>query len=90
MFGVLKRSLTSTVGLSVVPFSGINSLVFEIRFPSGFPHAPPFFRILKPRFLGFSQVSDCAIFCGRAIPDDFHPRCQGGGGHVTLGLFSVH
>ncbi|KAM5545525.1 hypothetical protein V8D89_000563 [Ganoderma adspersum] len=34
---------------------GVNSLVFEIRFPAGFPHAPPFFRILKPRFLGFSQ-----------------------------------
>ena len=30
--------------------------MFEIRFPAGFPHAPPFFRILKPRFLGFSQV----------------------------------
>ncbi|TBU25270.1 hypothetical protein BD311DRAFT_764945 [Dichomitus squalens] len=34
---------------------GVNSLVFEIRFPADFPHAPPFFRILKPRFLGFSQ-----------------------------------
>ncbi|KAI0750412.1 hypothetical protein C8Q74DRAFT_1309949 [Fomes fomentarius] len=34
---------------------GVNSLVFEIRFPAEFPHAPPFFRILKPRFLPFSQ-----------------------------------
>ncbi|KAI0628025.1 hypothetical protein C8Q77DRAFT_1151557 [Trametes polyzona] len=34
---------------------GINSLVFEIRFPPTFPHAPPFFRILKPRFLPFIQ-----------------------------------
>ena len=90
MLGVLKRWLTSTVGLSVGPFSGVNSLVFEIRFPAGFPHAPPFFRILKPRFLGFSQVSDCKILYECAIPDDSHPRCQGGGGHVTLGLFSVH
>ncbi|CCM01551.1 uncharacterized protein FIBRA_03609 [Fibroporia radiculosa] len=32
---------------------GVNSLVFEIRFPPSFPHAPPFFRILKPRFLPF-------------------------------------
>ncbi|KAI0668099.1 hypothetical protein C8Q78DRAFT_1099205 [Trametes maxima] len=32
---------------------GVNSLVFEIRFPSTFPHSPPFFRILKPRFLPF-------------------------------------
>ncbi|KAH9895584.1 hypothetical protein C8Q73DRAFT_688553 [Cubamyces lactineus] len=33
----------------------INSLVFEIRFPPTFPHSPPFFRILKPRFLPFFQ-----------------------------------
>ncbi|KZT05739.1 uncharacterized protein LAESUDRAFT_726677 [Laetiporus sulphureus 93-53] len=32
---------------------GINSIVFEIRFPPSYPHAPPFFRILKPRFLPF-------------------------------------
>ncbi|OBZ72871.1 Poly [ADP-ribose] polymerase 6 [Grifola frondosa] len=34
---------------------GVNSLVFEIRFPPTFPHEPPFFRILKPRFLPFIQ-----------------------------------
>ncbi|KZT66072.1 hypothetical protein DAEQUDRAFT_798566 [Daedalea quercina L-15889] len=34
---------------------GVNSLVFEIRFPGMFPHAPPFFRILKPRLLPFIQ-----------------------------------
>lgn len=33
----------------------LNSVVFEIRFPSAFPHSPPFFRILKPRFLPFIQ-----------------------------------
>ncbi|EKM50995.1 uncharacterized protein PHACADRAFT_151428 [Phanerochaete carnosa HHB-10118-sp] len=33
----------------------VNSLVFEIRFPPNFPHSPPFFRILKPRFLPFIQ-----------------------------------
>lgn len=31
----------------------LNSIVFEIRFPSTFPLGPPFFRILKPRFLPF-------------------------------------
>ena len=36
--------------------SKVNSLVFEIRFPPSFPHSPPFFRILKPRFLPFIQV----------------------------------
>lgn len=35
---------------------GVNSLVFEIRFPSSFPHSPPFFRIIKPRFLPFFMV----------------------------------
>lgn len=40
----------------VLTCSGVNSLVFEIRFPSSFPHSPPFFRILKPRFLPFIQV----------------------------------
>ncbi|OSX62557.1 hypothetical protein POSPLADRAFT_1046024 [Postia placenta MAD-698-R-SB12] len=34
---------------------GINSLAFEIRFPPSFPLSPPFFRILKPRFLPFIQ-----------------------------------
>ena len=34
----------------------VNSLVFELRFPPSFPHSPPFFRILKPRFLPFIQV----------------------------------
>lgn len=33
----------------------LNSVIFEIRFPSAFPHSPPFFRILKPRFLPFIQ-----------------------------------
>lgn len=58
----------------------VNSLVFEIRFPPSFPHSPPFFRILKPRFLPFIQVgisqpsllmyrSDCArLNTGRGRP----------------------
>lgn len=35
--------------------SGVNSIIFEIRFPSTFPLAPPFFRIIKPRLLPFIQ-----------------------------------
>ncbi|EAU83704.2 hypothetical protein CC1G_05608 [Coprinopsis cinerea okayama7 len=31
----------------------INSVVFEIRFPPQFPVAPPFFRVITPRFLPF-------------------------------------
>ncbi|KAG1734953.1 uncharacterized protein EDB91DRAFT_1146148 [Suillus paluster] len=34
---------------------GVNSLVFEIRFPPMFPHSPPFFRLVMPRFLPFMQ-----------------------------------
>lgn len=40
----------------MIMYRGINSLVFEIRFPEMYPHAPPFFRILKPRLLPFIQV----------------------------------
>lgn len=36
---------------------GVTSLVFEIRFPYSFPHSPPFFRIIRPRFLTFMEVS---------------------------------
>ncbi|KIM73751.1 hypothetical protein PILCRDRAFT_99249 [Piloderma croceum F 1598] len=35
--------------------AGINSIIFEIRFPPTFPLAPPFFRIIKPRLLPFIQ-----------------------------------
>ncbi|CAK5263224.1 unnamed protein product [Mycena citricolor] len=33
--------------------AGINSLIFEIRFPPTYPIGPPFFRIITPRFLPF-------------------------------------
>ncbi|KAF9266711.1 hypothetical protein L218DRAFT_895759 [Marasmius fiardii PR-910] len=32
---------------------GVNSVIFEIRFPPDFPLSPPFFRIITPRFLPF-------------------------------------
>ena len=35
------------------------TLVFGIQFP--FPHSPPFFRILKPRFLPFNWVVRPAV-----------------------------
>ncbi|KAL4268089.1 UBC core domain-containing protein [Pleurotus pulmonarius] len=46
---------------------GINSLIFEIRFPPNFPHSPPFFRLLTPRFLGFSQGGGGHITLGGSI-----------------------
>ncbi|TCD64374.1 hypothetical protein EIP91_004205 [Steccherinum ochraceum] len=45
----------------------VNSLVFEIRFPPGFPHAPPFFRILKPRFLPFSHGGGGHVTAGGSM-----------------------
>lgn len=64
----------------------VNSIVFEIRFPPSFPHSPPFFRILKPRFLPFIQVRLLSFFffsCGQVLTQG--TRTQGGGGHVTGG-----
>ncbi|KAH9934607.1 hypothetical protein B0H21DRAFT_759509 [Amylocystis lapponica] len=46
---------------------GVNSVVFELRFPPTFPHAPPFVRILKPRFLPFIQGGGGHITGGGSI-----------------------
>jgi len=45
----------------------LNSVIFEIRFPSTFPHAPPFFRILKPRFLPFIRGGGGHVTGGGSI-----------------------
>lgn len=63
--------------------SGVNSLIFEIIFPSTFPLGPPFFRILTPRFLPFIHVC-LSRLCWLALLMDVY-REQGGGGHVTGG-----
>ncbi|KAJ3560459.1 hypothetical protein NP233_g10827 [Leucocoprinus birnbaumii] len=45
----------------------INSIVFEIRFPATFPISPPFFRILRPRFLPFIQGGGGHVTAGGSI-----------------------
>ncbi|KAF7297153.1 UBIQUITIN-CONJUGAT-2 domain-containing protein [Mycena indigotica] len=45
----------------------INSLIFEIRFPPDFPIAPPFFRIITPRFLPFIQGGGGHVTGGGSI-----------------------
>lgn len=35
--------------------AGLTSIVMEMRFTSDFPFSPPFIRVVKPRFLPFSQ-----------------------------------
>ncbi|PCH39035.1 hypothetical protein WOLCODRAFT_141073 [Wolfiporia cocos MD-104 SS10] len=46
---------------------GVNSLVFEIRFPPSYPYSPPFFRIIKPRFLPFMQGGGGHVTSGGSI-----------------------
>ncbi|OJA17322.1 hypothetical protein AZE42_04138 [Rhizopogon vesiculosus] len=46
---------------------GINSLVFETRFPPTFPHSPPFFRLVMPRFVGFAQGGGGHVTIGGSI-----------------------
>jgi ubiquitin-conjugating enzyme E2 Q len=50
---VFHLPLGICVGIDSVDGRGINSVVFEIRFLPSFPLSPPFFRIIKPRFLPF-------------------------------------
>ncbi|TFK72251.1 hypothetical protein BDN72DRAFT_836432 [Pluteus cervinus] len=46
---------------------GVNSLVFEIRFPPAFPNSPPFFRVITPRFLPFIHGGGGHITGGGSI-----------------------
>ncbi|GLB36141.1 putative ubiquitin-conjugating enzyme family protein [Lyophyllum shimeji] len=45
----------------------LNSIIFEIRFPPTFPIAPPFFRIISPRFLPFIQGGGGHVTGGGSI-----------------------
>ncbi|KAL0572423.1 hypothetical protein V5O48_009541 [Marasmius crinis-equi] len=46
---------------------GVNSVIFEIRFPPDFPLSPPFFRIITPRFLPFIQGGGGHVTGGGSI-----------------------
>lgn len=45
----------------------MTSIVMEFRFPSEFPHAPPFVRVIRPRFLPFSMGGGGHITIGGAM-----------------------
>lgn len=45
----------------------ISSIIAEIRFPAGFPHSPPFMRILHPRCLPFTQGGGGNITGGGSV-----------------------
>ncbi|KAI2611103.1 uncharacterized protein GGS25DRAFT_181949 [Hypoxylon fragiforme] len=46
---------------------GLTSIVLEIRFPRRFPEAPPFVRVITPRFLPFIRGGGGHVTAGGAI-----------------------
>ncbi|KAL0941040.1 ubiquitin conjugating [Colletotrichum truncatum] len=47
--------------------NGVNSVVLEIRFGQQFPLSPPFVRVIRPRFLPFSQRGGGHVTGGGAL-----------------------
>ncbi|KNG83643.1 ubiquitin conjugating enzyme [Aspergillus nomiae NRRL 13137] len=47
--------------------AGMTSIVMELRFPPQFPMSPPFVRIIRPRFLPFSQGGGGHVTAGGAM-----------------------
>jgi ubiquitin-conjugating enzyme E2 Q len=45
----------------------LKSIVLELRFPSSFPYAPPFVRVIRPRFLSFAQGGGGHVTAGGAL-----------------------
>ncbi|WRT66695.1 uncharacterized protein IL334_003656 [Kwoniella shivajii] len=45
----------------------VQSIIVELRFPSSFPHSPPFMRILHPRMLPFMQGGGGNVTGGGSI-----------------------
>ncbi|RCI14469.1 hypothetical protein L249_6103 [Ophiocordyceps polyrhachis-furcata BCC 54312] len=46
---------------------GVTSIVLEMRFGANFPLAPPFVRVIRPRFLPFAQGGGGHITAGGAV-----------------------
>ena len=47
--------------------AGLTAIVMELRFPPQFPMSPPFVRIIRPRFLPFSQGGGGHVTAGGAM-----------------------
>ena len=45
----------------------LTSIVLEIRFPGTYPMAPPFVRVVRPRFLGFREGGGGHVTAGGAL-----------------------
>lgn len=46
---------------------GITSIVIEVRFGKDFPYSPPFVRVIRPRFLPFTQGGGGHVTAGGAM-----------------------
>ncbi|KAJ7838645.1 hypothetical protein B0H14DRAFT_3459276 [Mycena olivaceomarginata] len=75
------KAMTSPGGLKELGWN-VNSLIFEIRFPSTYLIGPPFFRIIAPRFLPFIHGGSSHITGGGSIcmdllmSDGWLPGCS--------------
>ncbi|KAL2822869.1 hypothetical protein BJX63DRAFT_375705 [Aspergillus granulosus] len=47
--------------------AGYSSVVMEIRFPSDYPLSPPFLRVIRPRFLRYSEGGGGHVTAGGAM-----------------------
>lgn len=47
--------------------ANMTSIVLEIRFPKEYPHSPPFIRVIRPRFLPFTQGGGGHVTAGGAM-----------------------
>jgi ubiquitin-conjugating enzyme E2 Q len=47
--------------------AGVTSIVLEIRFGKGYPHSPPFVRVIRPRFLPFMHGGGGHVTGGGAM-----------------------
>lgn len=47
--------------------ANLKSIVLELRFPPKFPHAPPFVRVIRPRFLPFQNGGGGHVTAGGAM-----------------------
>jgi len=47
--------------------ANLKSVVLELRFPPKFPHAPPFVRVIRPRFLPFQDGGGGHVTAGGAM-----------------------
>lgn len=62
------HSFDPTIPLSQdMKAAGVTSVVLEIRFGKDYPHTPPFIRVIRPRFLPFTERGGGHVTSGGAM-----------------------